>query len=60
MLLFKNEFENKDSDWISINDKQNPIPKIGNIKIKFKNGYVCDYNQEEWPFEMVTHWRLKK
>lgn len=48
-----------DDGWFSMEDKSNPVPNTGNIEIKFKNGHICDYNQENWPFDIVTHWRFK-
>jgi hypothetical protein len=46
-------------DWVSINDKENPIPNTGCVEIKFKSGDIIDYTQEHWPWDEVTHWRHK-
>lgn len=46
-------------DWISIEDRNNPIPKEGKIEIKFKKGTILDFDAKDWPWDEVTHWRLK-
>jgi nucleoside 2-deoxyribosyltransferase len=52
--------EENNNEWFYIGDKKNPIPaKPTNIEIKFDNGTIIDYNNDNWPWCLVTHWRNK-
>lgn len=47
--------------WISIDDRETPIPNEGDLLIKLKNGAIRRY-EENWQDEfgldgIVTHWR---
>jgi len=46
-------------DWIPLSDKTRLIPNEGDIEILFRCGQVMDYNSDNWPFDLVTHWRYK-
>jgi hypothetical protein len=48
--------------WYPMNDPDNDlhIPEDQAVEIKFAGGFICDYDFEPWPFDEVTHWRLKQ
>lgn len=45
--------------WVSMDDEINPIPNDKTIQIKFEDGSIIDYDKEDWPWDIVTHWRPK-
>ena len=48
--------------WISVEDRENPIPNDGEVLIRLKDGSIRRYD-EDWEQEfgldgIVTHWQL--
>jgi hypothetical protein len=59
LLALRVLLDRKIDGWVSVNDKQNPIPTNEPLEILFESGYIMDYNNKNWPIEKVTHWRIK-
>jgi len=43
--------------WIEFNAASR-FKKDAEIEIKFKSGYVCNFNDKNWPWDIVTHYRI--
>ncbi len=52
------DFETQEeNDWIRFGTEK--IPNDVQIEIMFSDGTILDYDDENWPFLEVTHWRFK-